>query len=344
LRWVQQNIARFGGNPRNVTIFGESAGAADVNSLIASPLTKGLFVRAIAQSGPISNQTSLADAEKRDVEWAAKLGITGDQALAKLRAIPDTELMGKLGGGAMPGPGMSGSGPMMGIVVDGWVLPEQPTKIYAAGRQQKVGLMIGNNSQEFGGGMMGMMGGRGATSPPDIRQMISQRYGPLTDRALAAYGLNGQSDPPPDPEDGTVMTQWSTDNAFRCGTVQELIWHTAAGSPAYEYQFSRTVHGQEAQGAPHASEIPFIFGTLPVWQQMRKYNESDQQYAPQMQQYWTNFAKTGDPNGGKLVKWPKFDATRRAYMDFTDAGPVVKEGLRRGVCDLFMENEKRQAK
>ena len=97
LRWVQQNIAKFGGNPANVTIFGESAGAGDVNALIASPLTKGLFVRAIAQSGPVSAQTPLADAEKRDVEWAATLGITGDQALAKLRAIPDTELMGKLG-------------------------------------------------------------------------------------------------------------------------------------------------------------------------------------------------------------------------------------------------------
>jgi para-nitrobenzyl esterase len=343
LRWVQQNIAKFGGNPANVTIFGESAGAGDVNSLIASPLTKGLFVRAIAQSGPISNQTSLADAEKRDVEWAAKLDITADQALAKLRAIPDTELMGKLGQGGPGGPGMGGGGPVMAIVVDGWVLPEQPTKIYAAGREQKVALMIGNNSQEFGGGMMGMMGGRGAP-PADIRQMISQRYGPLADRALAAYGLNGQSDPPSDPEDGTVMTQWSTDNSFRCGTVQELIWHTAAGNTGYEYQFSRTVHGQEAQGAAHASEISFIFGTLSVWQQMRKYNESDQQYAPHMQQYWTNFAKTGDPTGGKLVKWPKFDATKRAYIDFTDAGPVVKEGLRRGVCDAFMENEKRQAK
>jgi para-nitrobenzyl esterase len=262
LRWVQQNIAKFGGNPAKVTIFGESAGAGDVNSLIASPLTKGLFVRAIAQSGPISEQTSLADAEKRDVEWAAKIGITGDQVVVKLRAIPDTELMGKLGqGGGMPGPGMGG-GPMMGIVVDGWVLPEQPTKIFAEGREQKVGLMIGNNSQEFGAGMMGMMGGRGATPPSDIRQMISQRYGPLADRALAAYGLNGQSDPPPDPEDGVVMTQWSTDNAFRCGTVQELIWHSATGNPSYEYQFSRTVHGQEAQGAAHASEIPFIFGTL----------------------------------------------------------------------------------
>jgi para-nitrobenzyl esterase len=364
LRWVQANIARFGGNPANVTIFGESAGAADVNSLIASPLTKGLFVRAIAQSGPVSAQTPLADAEKRNVEWAATLGITGDGALAKLRAIPDTELQGKLGGGAAgrgapgapaarggalgaPGaqparggagaPGAAPSGPMQAIVVDGWVLPEAPTKTYAAGRQQKVGLIIGNNSQE-------MQGGRGVNSAADLRPAISQRFGPLADRVIAAYGLNGEGEPKPDTENGNVLTQWTTDSSFRCGSVQELVWHTAAGNAGYEYQFSRTVHGQEAQGAAHASEIPFVFGTLPVWQRMRNYNESDQHYAPQMQEYWTNFAKTGDPNGGKLVKWPKFDAAKRAYLDFTDAGPVAKEGLQRQVCDLFMENQKRQEK
>jgi para-nitrobenzyl esterase len=343
LRWVQQNIAKFGGNPANVTIFGESAGAADVNALIATPLAKGLFVRAIAQSGPMSNQTLLAEAEKKNVEWAAKQDIAGDQALAKLRAIPDKELMGKLGqGGGMGMPGMGNGGPAMSIIVDGWVLSEQPTKIYAEGRQQKVALMIGNNSQEFGAGMMGMTGGGRGTAPPtDIRQMISQRYGPFSDRALAAYGLNSGSEPPPDPEDGSVMTQWSTDNAFRCGSVQELIWHTAAGNPGYQYQFSRTVHGQEAQGAAHASEIAFIFDTFPVWQQMRHYDESDHQYGKMMRQYWINFAKTGDPNGAGLVKWPKFDSAKRAYLDFMDAGPVVKEGLRRQVCDVYMENEKR---
>ena len=323
LHWVRDNIARFGGNPANVTIFGESAGASDVNALIASPLSKGLFLRVMAQSGPVGAQPSLAESEKRGADLAAKLGFTGEDALAKLRAVPDTELMAKAAQG----------GPGLGINVDGWVLTEPATKIYAEGREQKVALLIGNNSQE--------MQPRGA--PRDIREMISERYGPLADRALAAYGVNGANEPQPDPENGTVMLQFTTDNSFRCGTVQELIWHTAAGNPGYEYQFSRTVHGKEAQGAPHASEIPFIFGTLSVWQNMRKYNDSDQQYAPQMQEYWTNFAKTGDPNGGKLVKWPKFDATARAYMDFTDAGPVAKEGLRRQVCDLFMENQKRQA-
>jgi len=322
LRWVRDNIAKFGGNPANVTIFGESAGASDVNALIASPLTKGLFVRVMAQSGPVGAQSSLAESEKRGVDFAAKLGFAGDDALAKLRAVPDTELMEKVAQG----------GPGLGINVDGWVLPEPGLKVYAEGREQKVALLIGNNSQE--------MQPRGA--PGDIRQMISQRYGPLADRALAAYGLNGANEPQPDPENGTVLLQFTTDNSFRCGTVQELIWHTAAGNPGYGYQFSRTVHGQEAKGAPHASEIPFIFGTLSVWQNMRKYNDSDQQYAPQMQEYWTNFAKTGDPNGGTLVKWPKFDGTSRAYMDFTDAGPMAKEGLRRQACDLFMENQKRQ--
>jgi para-nitrobenzyl esterase len=323
LHWVRDNIARFGGDPANVTIFGESAGASDVNSLIASPLSKGLFVRVTAQSGPVGAQPSLAESEKRGVDLAAKLGFTGEDALTKLRALPDTKLMAKAAQG----------GPGLGINVDGWVLTEPALKVYAEGREQKVALLIGNNSQE--------MQPRGA--PGDIRQMISQRYGPLADRALVAYGVNGANDPQPDPENGTVLLQFTTDNSFRCGTVQELIWHTTAGNRGYEYQFSRTVHGKETQGAPHASEIPFVFGTLSVWQNMRKYDDSDQQYAPQMQEYWTNFARTGDPNGGKLVKWPKFDATARAYMDFTDAGPVAKEGLRRQACDVFMENQKRQA-
>jgi len=321
LKWVQENIAKFGGNPGNVTIFGESAGAGDVNALIASPLTKGLFVRVIAQSGPAGAGVPLATAEERGVTFATSLGFTGADALAKLRGLSETELIEK---GARAG---------VGINVDGWVLPEPATKIYAEGRQQKVALLIGNNSQE--------MQPRG--TPGDVREMITERYGPLADRAKAVYGVSGAADPKPDPENGTVLLQFTTDNSFRCGSVQELMWHVAAGNTAYQYQFSRTVHGQEALGAPHAAEIPFIFGTLPVWQKMRNYNESDVQYAPQMQEYWTNFAKTGDPNGGKLVKWPKFDAKARAYMDFADAGPVAKQGLQRQVCELWMENQKRTA-
>jgi para-nitrobenzyl esterase len=366
LQWVQKNIAKFGGNPANVTIMGESAGAADVNALLASPLTKGLFVRVIAQSGPMGGQQlSLADSEKRGVELATRLGFTGDDSLAKLRALSDTDLMAKVAPppaargaapgapaappaarGAAPGapaappaargaapaaPAPGGGGNGIGINVDGWVLPEPSVKIFSEGKEQKVPLLIGNNSQE--------MQPRAAAN---VRDQIKERYGPLADRALKAYGVDGPNDPAPDPENGTALLQFTTDNQFRCGTVRELILHTTNGNIGYQYQWSRTVHGQEAQGAPHASEIPFIMGTLPVWQRMRNYNESDEKYAPIMQAYWTNFAKTGDPNGANLVKWPKFDAKARAYMDFTDAGPVVKEGLQRQACDLFIENEKRQ--
>jgi para-nitrobenzyl esterase len=337
LRWVRDNISNFGGDPANVTIFGESAGAADVNTLIASPLSKGLFARVIAQSGPVGNLPSLADAEKRGVDFAAKLGFGADEALSRLRALSSAELLGRIGP-VSGGPGAPGAGPTMSIIVDGKVLPEASQKIFAEGRQQKVRLLIGSNSQEMQGGA----GGRGPATAADLRPLIEQRYGPLAGRAVALYGLGGNGEPAAHPQYGNVLTQWTTDTSFRCGTVQELFWHTAAANPSYQYEFSRTVHGQEARGAAHASEIPFVFGTLPVWQERQKYDESDRKYASIMQQYWTNFAKTGDPNGAGLPTWPRFDATGRAYLDFADAGPVAKSGLRREICDLFVENQRRQ--
>ena len=335
LRWVHDNIASFGGDPANVTIFGESAGSGDVNSLIASPLSKGLFARVIAESGPIGTSPSdplppLAEAEKRGEAIAARVNIAGNGSLAKLRALSSAELLEKLGQG---GPTAGPSGPALGIDVDGWVLPDSPVNIFAAGHELPVALLLGSNSQEMQKPFTPMPGG--------LRDLIAQQYGPLAGRALALYGLDGATDPPPDPEYGAVLTQWTTDLQFRCGTVQELTWHTAAGNTAYEYQFSRTMHGKEADGAPHASELPFVFGTLPVWQGMRHYDLSDRQYAPAIQAYWVNFAKTGDPNGPGLVNWPKFDPAGRAYIEFIDAGPVAKEKLRGPFCDMFMENQKR---
>ena len=325
LRWVQENISKFGGDPANVTIFGESAGSMDVNSLLAAPIAKGLFVRAIAESGAAGEAQPLSESEKAGQALAAKFNINGDGALEKLRALTSEELVKSV----QLGPGTGG---MLGINVDGWVLPESPAKAFAAGHELPVGLLFGNNSQElqkpFG------------PASDDVRTAISKRFGKTADRVLAAYGLNGTADPQPDAEYGTIGAQWATDAAFRCATVQELLWHTAASNTAYEYQFSRTVHGKESEGAPHASEIPFVFGTLPAWQEMRNYNLSDRQYAPMVQEYWVNFAKTGDPNGAGLTKWPKFDGTSRAYLDFLDAGPVAKEGLRRQVCDAFLESQK----
>ena len=110
----------------------------------------------------------------------------------------------------------------------------------------------------------------------------------------------------------------------RCGTVQELNWHTATGNTGYQYQFSRTVHGKEALGAAHASEIPFVFGTLPVWQRRNGYNDSDKDYSVIMQQYWTNFAKTGDPNGAGRPAWPACKGACDTLLDFTNDGPKAR--------------------
>jgi len=327
LRWVHENIAAFGGDPENVTIFGESAGSMDVNTLLTVPISKGLFARAIAESGAAGDAQSLSEAEKRGEALAAKLNISGDGILAKLRAVSSEDLAKASAQGPLSGGGM------LGINVDGWVLPESPSKAFADGHESKVSLLFGNNSQELQKPFGPMS--------DDLRTTISKHFGTLADRALTVYGLNGATDPQPDPEFGTVGAQWATDSTFRCATVQELSWHTAAGNTAFEYQFSRTVHGKESEGAPHAAEIPFVFGTLPVWQEMRHYNLSDRQYAPLLQEYWVNFAKTGDPNGDGLVKWPKYDPEARAYLDFMDTGPVAKEGLRRQFCDLYAENQKR---
>lgn len=329
LKWVQENIAKFGGDPGNITIFGESAGSMDVNTLMTMPMSKGLFARVIAESGAAGDAQSLADAEQKGEALATKLNITGDGSLAKLRSLSSEDLIKA----PAQGPGGGGGGGMLGINVDGWILPESPSSAFAAGHELQVALLFGNNSQE----LQKPFGPMSA----DLRSTIAKQFGPLADRALALYGMSGTSDPTSDPEFGTVGAQWATDSTFRCSTVQELVWHTAAGNTSYEYQFSLTMHGKESEGAPHASEIPFVFGTLPVWQEMRHYNAADWQYAPLVQEYWVNFAKSGDPNGGSLVKWPKFDPAARSYLDFMDAGPIAKEGLRRPVCDLYMENQRR---
>ena len=172
----------------------------------------------------------------------------------------------------------------------------------------------------------------------------------MTPRALEVYGVKDGKEAAPDPVFGGTMAQWATDSQFRCGTVAELIWHSRAGNRSYQFQFSRVAPGREAVGAAHGSELPYVFGTLSIAGRegnagkgsAPKYDATDAAVSTQIQQYWTNFAKTGDPNGGSLPKWPKFDPAARPYMDLTAQGPAVREGLRREACDLFIENIKRK--
>ncbi len=334
LKWVRDNISKFGGDPANVTIFGQSAGAVDVNVLMASPQAKGLFHKVIAESGTVTRVPD--DATMRmtglGAVMAPRSGDTYSDALTRaeaekegekllsgslkqLRALPAADLLK-----AVAAPRMS-IGPANGIIVDGWIFPKPPAEVFAKGQEQRVPLLIGNNARER----------TPQTTTEELSQAVDAMYGPFASSAFALYKASA-----PDPLYGSAAAQWVVDTMYRCPVVVQLAWHAAAGNPAYEYQFDRAVPGREAAGATHGAEVSYVFGNLGG-----NYGTADRELSAVMQQYWTNFARTGDPNGTGLTMWPKFDTSARGFIEFTGSGPVAHEGLRRPFCDLYLDNMKR---
>jgi para-nitrobenzyl esterase len=307
LQWIHDNIARFGGDPANVTIFGQSAGAVDANVLMTSPLAKGLFQRVIAESGTVTRNPDVATLSMTalgavmavksgpvsysDAAPLAEAETKGQKlgTLKSLREMPAADLL-KI----VAAPQMS-IGPANGVIVDGWVLPKPPAEAFASGQEHSVPLLIGNNSRE-------------RTPPPvapeDLRHAIEAMYGPLAPRAFELYGGDA--------------TQWVVDTMYRCPVVAQLLWHTAK-NPAWEYEF-------DLGRATHGAEVPYVFGAV-----------SD----PNIQAYWTNFAKTGNPNAPGSPDWPAFDPKTRQYIEFTKDGPVAGDHLRRDFCNLYVENVNR---
>jgi para-nitrobenzyl esterase len=339
LKWIRDNIARFGGDPANVTMFGQSAGAVDANVLMTSPLAAGLFQRAIAESGTVTrnpdaatmNMTALGvlmkvkggpvtysdaplllEAEQRGEALAAALNAPVPGSLKFLRGLPTAELLKPVAA-----PQMS-IGPANGVVVDGYVLPKPPAEVFVTGKQLKVPLLIGNNSRERTPPNV---------TPADVAAAAGAMYGPLADRAAKLYTADAT-----DPLYGNQAAQWVVDTMYRCPVVAQLNWHVAAGNAGYEYQFDRAAPGREAVGATHGAEVPFVFGVLGP-----AYKDPDRALSAAIEEYWTTFAKTGAPG----APWPKFDTSARGYMEFTDNGPVPREALRRPYCDLYVDNVKR---
>jgi para-nitrobenzyl esterase len=272
------------------------------------------------KSGPVSYSDAppLAEAEKTGEQ------LTGGKNLKDLRALSMEELLK-----FVSGPRLS-IGPANGVVADGWVFPKPPAQVFASGQEQKVPLLVGNNSRER------TPPGTPAELTKTMEAAMKEMYGPLAPRAFALYGINASTAPEPDPLYGNQAAQWTVDTMYRCPVVAELAWHAAAGNPAFEYQFDRAAPGREAAGATHGAEVAYVFGRLGA-----NYAQPDRDLSSAIEQYWTNFAKAGNPNGGNLAQWPKFDAAARGYMEFTDNGPVSREGLRRPFCDLYVENVKR---
>ena len=357
LKWVRANIARFGGDPANVTVFGESAGSIDLSVLMTSPLSKGLFHRAIGESGtamttsigpcdacleqayvsndeaaPRSDRLTLREAERRGEALGQRWTKRDRPSLADLRAVPNTAILDAEPIRLLPPHGqqfeLADAFPNLGIIVDGYVLTTRPEAAFARGQQHHVPMLLGNNARE----------GFVDESMKDLRTAILRIYGPDAERAQTLY-LGS----PVNPSYGAPVDQWATDTLFRCAAVAQLTWHAAAGNPSFEYEFTRVPSGREVVGATHASEITYVFGSLdragfwgigPPGQP----TQVDHQLSDVMQRYWTNFAKTGNPNGDQLPAWPQFTSASRAYVEFGDGSAAQKAGLRRPYCDLFIEH------
>jgi para-nitrobenzyl esterase len=189
-----------------------------------------------------------------------------------------------------------------------------------------VPLLIGSTAQEIGGD----------EPAAKIASAIQKAYGGLADRALALYGLAGGGEGKPDPLYGGPGVQWPTDEVFRCPVIAEAVAHAAAGRLTYQYGFDHGAPDRPGNhGMGHSAELNYVFGT---WGRGVQLAPIDRRISEQMQSYWTNFVRAGDPNGEGLPRWPSFAAKEREYIAFTDDGAVVKAGLRREFCEVFIEH------
>jgi para-nitrobenzyl esterase len=326
LKWVHNNIARLGGDPGLVTVAGESAGGIDISALMTSPLAEGLFVRAIVTSGSAHNNVigeplPLKEAERLGAALAATWGGAVTD-LRTMRAVPMQTILD-----AQPTRPVA----QLNVSVDGYVLRTIPDRVFAAGRQRALPAIIGNAARDFT---------PGSPPPTNLATLISERYGPLADRALRLYTTD-------DPLYGTPEVQWATDIGFRCDTIVQSIQHVNAGHPTFAFEFARLVDPPiQPGGNIHGLHGQFALGTMSTRDQgttliPMSVTPADISLSDVVQQYWANFTKTGDPNGPDVPAWPAFRAAERAYLEMASDGITVKRGLRRAQCDLYIENAER---
>ena len=343
LQWVKRNIAAFGGDPNNVTIFGFSAGGVSVHSLLASPMARGLFHKAIAESGGSRDSVLTArpmradgvdpnypvSAETIGINFARSMGIEGtDQAaMASLRALSAEEVLR----GAPPQPGTSAPTYETTPILDGKLVTETAETAYKAHRQPRIPLMLGSNSADTAGNRV-----RATT-----KEQLFARFGQWSAQAKAAYDPDGSTDL------ATLVSRANNDFGQAEPARFAADAFAANGSPVYRYRFSyvqTAMRERMRAGAPHGGEIAFVFGTLTA-RPGSTLSPEDQAVSRMAQSYWVNFAKTGDPNGAGLPAWPRHDPSKDSIFEFrpdgsAGAGPDAWKA-RLDVMKLATESGKR---
>lgn len=343
LQWIQRNIAAFGGDRNNVTIFGFSAGGVSVHSLLASPLARGLFNKAIAQSGGSRDSVLTArpmredgvdpnypvSAETIGIEFARSMGIEGtDQAaLARLRALSAEEVLR----GAPAQPGVNVPRHETTPMLDGKLVTETAETAYKARRQPRIPFMAGSNSADTAGNRI-----RATT-----KEQFFARFGQWIAQAKAGYDPDGTA------ELATMVREANDDFGQAEPARFAASAFAAKGAPAYRYRFSyvqTAMRERMRAGAPHGGEIAFVFGTLAA-RPGSTISPEDQEVSRMAQSYWVNFARTGNPNGAGLPAWPRHDPRKDFIFEFrpdgsAGAGPDARKA-RLDVMQLATDSGKR---
>jgi para-nitrobenzyl esterase len=311
LKWVRDNIAAFGGDPANVTVFGESAGAMCVNTLMSIPAAQGLFAKAITESGFGRHPARpLAAAEMMGSAFAQRVGASD---LAALRNLSAETVLGP------PDTDMTGSDEPE-LILDGKLISANVAAAFAAGNEAKVPWMVGSNNYEASlfAGALAKPDAVLAGLPEATRDAVMKLYDP---------GKRG--------DQTAVVAGMLTDRDFTEPARYLATSHARSGEPVYRYFFGYVPQMERGRspGAGHGAELQFVFGNLGAGQSSNtRYTAADKRTAAAMGRYWTNFAKSGNPNGRGLIRWPKDG--RDNILVFNAGGQHAASGFRKPQLDF----------
>jgi para-nitrobenzyl esterase len=338
LKWVRENISNFGGDPGRVTVMGQSSGAVDICLLMASPMAAGLFQRAIMESGdcqgtlnedirtPITYNSISGTGEQTGERLANDLGVAdGPGALRKLRSIPADELLKAWSQDRKV---------HFDAIVDGWVVPEQPARIFTTGKQARVSVLVGSNADEatvFGHG--------GPKTVDEYKKYLFEDTGEYADQEFKAY---------PAMSDADVAQQYLQlqSDSFAYGAYSIARVMTRARQKAYLYYFTYAETGKRAHlGAYHGQELQFLSDSFPAdWE----HSQEEKRLGEAIRTYWTQFAKTGNPNVAGVPKWPAYDARGDQHLELgrqikAHLVPAKIQALRHIMQQVLIEAENGQA-